>query len=169
MPENMLLSSEEGSEEHPKNRIIFVEDDLDEDQEDSAVWSALVEAGYEVTPVRSGMEAFRKLQSETFHLVLLDIMLPPRHPGDKEPLAPELEKVLRLNMGLRLLELIRNGFFEGSGGTPAAVPVVVVSAVPGMERWKEIRRLVGKREWALRKPKETHEVLTAVRQALPLS
>ncbi|MBM4285503.1 MAG: response regulator [Deltaproteobacteria bacterium] len=152
----------------PENKILFVEDDLDEDPEDSAGYRLLREAGYDVTIVRSGMEAFRKLQFEAFHLVLLDIMLPPRQPDDEEPLASELVGVLRLNMGLKILELIKEGFFEKARGIPRTVPVVVVSAVPGMERWKIIRSLVGKREWALRKPKETFEVLDAVRQALPL-
>jgi CheY-like chemotaxis protein len=155
-----------------ENRLLFVEDDIDEDPEDSAVWQALLEAGYKVITVRNGLEAFQRLESEIFHLVLLDIMLPPKPPKqieeEEKPLPPELEGVLRLNMGLKLLELIREGFFEKKGGTPQTVPVVVVSAVPGLERWKRIRTLMSKKKWALRKPKETHEVLAAVTQALPL-
>ena len=61
------------------NKILFVEDELPEDDADNMLWTLLIDASYDVTPVRTGVEAWESLQDTKHDLVLLDIMLPPDH------------------------------------------------------------------------------------------
>lgn len=142
-------------------KILFVEDDLPENDADNMLWTLLINEGYAVTPVRAGAEAWESLQSTKYDLVLLDIMLPPDH--EKE--IPALAGVQRLDMGLYLLEKLRDGKFE-SHGTSRDAPVVVISAVPGVDRWKRIEEFVGNDHWCLEKPVSPYDVVKEVKQAL---
>ena len=54
-------------------RILIVEDELDIEE---LLAAYLRDAGYEVALAGDGVEAIRLFQSETFDLVLLDLMLP---------------------------------------------------------------------------------------------
>lgn len=143
------------------NKILFVEDELPEDDADNMLWTLLIDESYDVTPVRTGVEAWESLQDTKHDLVLLDIMLPPDH----EKVIPPLSGVQRLDMGLHLLKELRNGEFE-PGGTSRDVPVVVVSAVPGVDRWKKLRQLVGNDQRCFEKPISPYDVVEAVKQAL---
>jgi len=143
------------------NKILFVEDELPEDDADDMLWTLLVKESYDVTPVRTGVEAWESLQDTKYDLVLLDIMLPPDHEEVISPLAG----VQRLDMGLYLLKELRDGKFEPDG-TSRDVPVVVVSAVPGMDRWSKLRQLVGNDQRCLEKPVSPYDVVDVVIQAL---
>ncbi|MBE9571344.1 MAG: hypothetical protein IMF11_11995 [Proteobacteria bacterium] len=143
------------------NKILFVEDELPEDDADDMLWTLLINEGYDVTPVKTGAEAWKSLQGAKYDLVLLDIMLPPDH----EEGIPPLAGVQRLDMGLYLLKELRDGKFE-PGGTSGDIPVVVVSAVPGVDRWNKLRQLVGNHQWCIEKPVSPFDVVEAVKQAL---
>jgi CheY-like chemotaxis protein len=142
-------------------KILFVEDDLPENDADDILWTLLINESYDVTPVRTGAEAWESLQSTKYDLVLLDIMLPPGH----RKVIPPLAGVQRLDMGLYLLKELRSARFE-SHGTSRDVPVVVVSAVPGVVRWHNIGKLVGDNQCCLEKPVSPYDVVNAVKQAL---
>jgi CheY-like chemotaxis protein len=144
-------------------RILYVEDELEEVPEENEVWYSLVEHGYEVVPARNGQDAVYYLTNEKFDLILLDVMLPPYE--ENGPIGADLANVKRMEMGAHLLRKLRSGSFEG-GGTFAQVPVVVVSAVPGVELWKELKHLVRNERWCLTKPCSPMDVLTAVDEAL---
>jgi len=142
-------------------KILFVEDDLPPDNTDDMLWTLLKNEDYDVTPARTGAEAWESLQSTKYDLILLDIMLPPNH-GDE---IPALAGVQRLDMGIHLLKELRDGKFE-PGGTAQDVTVVVVSAVPGVDRWNKLGKLVGNDQWCLEKPVSPFDVVEAVKQAL---
>ena len=142
-------------------KLLFVEDDLPGDDADDMLWTLLINESYDVTPVRTGTEAWELLKDTKYDMVLLDIMLPPDH----EEGIPHLDGVQRLDMGLYLLKELRDGKFE-PGGTCRDVPVVVVSAVPGVDRWNDITKFVGNDQWCLEKPVSPYDVVEAVKQAL---
>ena len=143
--------------------ILFIEDDLEDDPEESTTFLLLHEKGYMVTPARTGKEAIDKLHSTAFDLILLDIMLPPGLLEEDD--ETNLSEVKRLDMGLHMLNLLRSGAFEPTG-TSADVPVVVVSAVPGVDRWDKIRELTGNERRCLSKPCEPEEIIETVAEAL---
>ncbi|MBE9581335.1 MAG: hypothetical protein IMF18_06925 [Proteobacteria bacterium] len=142
-------------------KILFVEDDLPPDSADDMLWTLLINEGYDVTPDKTGAEAWESLQSTKYDLILLDIMLPPDH-GEG---IPVLDGVQRLDMGIHLLKELRDGKFE-PGGTSRDVPAVVVSAVPGVDRWNKLGKLVGNDQWCLKKPVSPYDVVEAVKKAL---
>ena len=144
-----------------KTKILFVEDDLPKEAADNMAWMLLCDEGYDVIPARTGQEAWNNLMEMRFDLIIFDIMLPPNH-GAK---IPDLSRVQRLDMGLHLLKELRAGAFELQG-TSRDVPVVVVSAVPGVDRWDKIRELVGGDHWCLVKPVSPHSLIEVVKQAL---
>lgn len=142
-----------------KGKILFIEDELPEKSERSSIWTLLLERGFSVSVARTGQQANACLKNEQYDLVLMDIMLPPSNVCDNE--RGELAKVKRLDMGIFLLEQIRAGTFA-EYGTKEDVLVVVISAVPGIERWEKIGRLVGNDELCLEKPCSPEDQLHAV-------
>lgn len=144
-----------------KIKILFVEDDLPKEAADNMAWTLLCDEGYDVIPARTGQEAWNNLMEMRFDLIIFDIMLPPNH-GAK---TPNLSKVQRLDMGLHLLKELKAGAFEPQG-TSLDVPVVVVSAVPGVDRWDKISELVGGTHWCLVKPVSPYSLIEVVRRAL---
>lgn len=142
-------------------KILFVEDDLPKNHADDMLWTLLINESYDVIPVRTGAEAWESLQSTKYDMVLLDIMLPPDHGEGVSAFAG----VKRLDMGLHLLKKLRAGEFE-TQGTPRDTPVVVVSAVPGVDRWNRIKEFVGNDQRCLVKPVSPYDVVEAVKQAL---
>lgn len=146
-----------------RKKILFVEDELEDNPEENEVWLGLKEHGYEVTAAKNGQQAWGYLAAEKFDLILLDIMLPPNE--EIEPTASELSMIKRMDMGLHLLKKLRSRTFERQG-TSAQVSVVVVSAVPGVDRWKKLVELVGNERWCLAKPCSPLEVVAAIKEAL---
>ena len=144
-----------------KIKILFVEDDLPKEAADNMAWTLLCNEGYDVIPARTGQEAWNNLMEMRFDLIIFDIMLPPDH-GAK---TPNLSNVQRLDMGLHLLKKLRAGTFELQG-TSRDVPVVVVSAVPGVDRWDKIEGLAGGKHLCLVKPVSPRELIKVVKQAL---
>lgn len=144
-----------------KIKILFVEDDLPKEAADNMAWTLLCDEGYDVIPARTGQAAWNNLMKIRFDLIIFDIMLPPNH-GAK---APDLSGVQRLDMGLHLLKKLRAGTFEAQG-TLRDVAVVVVSAVPGVDRWDKISELVGGDRWCLVKPVSSDSLIEVVKQAL---
>lgn len=144
-----------------KIKILFVEDDLPKEAADNMAWTLLCDEGYDVIPARTGQEAWNNLMKIRFDLIIFDIMLPPNH-GAK---TSNLSKVQRLDMGLHLLKELKAGAFEPQG-TSRDVPVVVVSAVLGVDRWDKIRGLVGSDHWCLDKPVSPYSLIEVVKLAL---
>jgi len=144
-----------------KIKILFVEDDLPKEAAGNMAWTLLCDEGYDVIPARTGQEAWNNLIKMRFNLIIFDIMLPPNHGAE----TPNLSRVQRLDMGIHLLKKLRAGDFE-SQGTFRDVAVVVVSAVPGVDRWDKIRELVGGDCCCLVKPVSPHKLIEVVRQAL---
>lgn len=144
-----------------KIKILFVEDDLPKEAADNMAWILLCDEGYDVIPAKTGNEAWNNLMETRFDLIIFDIMLPPNH-GAK---IPNLCNVQRLDMGIHLLEELRAGTFKLQG-TSRDVPVVVVSAVPGVDRWDKIEKLAGGKHLCLVKPVSPHNLIEVVKQAL---
>lgn len=143
------------------SKILFVEDDLPKEAADNMAWVLLCDEGYDVIPARTGKEAWNNLMKTRFDLIIFDIMLPPNHGAE----TPNLSNVQRLDMGIHLLKELRAGAFEPQG-TPHDVAVVVVSAVPGVDRWDKIEKLAGGKHLCLVKPVSPHKLIEFVKQAL---
>jgi|GEM_PF-7133494 len=142
-------------------KILFIEDDLPQAPEDNELWMLLLGNGYAVAPARTGAEAWQLLGKEKFDVVIADIMLS----AGKSNANANLEGISRLDMGAYLIENIRSATFEPTG-TGRDVPIVVVSAVVGKERWERIEKALGEQDIILKKPLAPQDIFEAVRDVL---
>ncbi len=142
-------------------RILVVEDELEEPLEDNFIITLLEDEAYDITIARTGEEAYAKMAAGRFSLILLDMMLPPSESAS----TTRFNGIKRLDMGVHLLELLRKGEFEPKGARKDTL-VVVVSAVPGLERWKKIIGLLGNEQCLLPKPAEPEVIFEVVQRTL---
>ena len=147
-------------------KLLDIEDELPENLDDSMLMLFLEEKDFFVQPARTGGEAIKYLKSQEFDLILLDMMLPPGDLNDKESI--ELQSVSRLYVGISILRKIRSGEFE-SNGTSKDVPVLVISAITGEKRWKDLNELIGANSDYLTKPCSPEDQIDKIESLLALS
>lgn len=110
-----------------KKRILFVED---EPRGVTPYFDELEKNGFKCTLVEYGDAAIKKLETETFHLVSIDIMFTPG-----EYLGEDIKPI---KAGVTLLDMIRSGKIKKCDPD---IKVVVLTAVIDYEIEAQIRKL----------------------------
>ncbi len=126
-----------------KIRTLFIED---ERWGVSPYFKELVNNDFECELAKDGDEAIKKLQTEHFDLVSMDISFPPGKSLD--------EDTIPIKAGVKLLTLIRQGKIENCN---PAIQIIIMTAVMNYEIEKEIKKL-GVSAY-LKKPIEFNKVI----------
>ena len=138
-------------------KCLFIEDEIIKPVDIDPILRRLKTEGFEIDTAEDGTEAMKKLHSERYDVILLDINL-------ERGINQSLQAVRRAEVGLNVLQRIRRGEFE-EAGNPKDIPVVVLSAVILVDVMAQIRELILE-EYYLIKPKDPATVADAVKRAV---
>ena len=126
-----------------KIRTLFIED---EQRGVTPYFKELERNGFQCELARDGDEAIKKLESEDFDLVSMDVMFPPGKLLDAETMP--------VSAGLRLLQQIRLGKINNCDPN---INVIILTAVINREIETEIKKLGV--DAYLKKPIDFNEVI----------
>ena len=126
-----------------KIRTLFIED---EQRGVTPYFKELEKNGFQCELARDGDEAIKKLESEDFDLVSMDVMFPPGKLLDAETMP--------VSAGLRLLQQIRLGKINNCDPN---INVIILTAVINREIETEIKKLGV--DAYLKKPIDFNEVI----------